>query len=72
MIIVFLKSSNDDFFVYCNGVAFVNELNDGGNDKFGTLKDDSSEKSILMKNFFDFGFSFVYRVRVNENFNEVR
>lgn len=67
-----LKSSNDDPLVHCNGVAFVNELNDGGNDKSGTLKDDSSEKSTLMKNFFDFGLSSVYRARVNENLNEVR
>ena len=67
-----LKSLNDDPLLHCNGVAFVNELNDGGNDKSGTLKDDSSEKSTLMKNFFDFGLSSVYRARVNENLNEVR
>lgn len=67
-----LKSLNDDPLLHCNGVAFVNELNDGGNDKSGTLKDDSSEKSTLMKNFFDFGLSSIYRARVNENHNEVR
>ena len=67
-----LKSLNDDPLLHCNGVAFVNELNDGGNDKSGTLKDDSSEKSTLMKNFFDFGLSSVYRARVNETLNEVR
>lgn len=67
-----LKSLNDDPLLHCNGVAFVNELNDGGNDKSGTLKDDSSEKSTLMKNFYDFGRSLVYRARVNETHNEVR
>lgn len=67
-----LKSLNDDPFLHCNGVGFVNELNDGGNDKSGTLRDDSSEKSTLMKNFFDSGLSAVYRARVNENLNEVR
>lgn len=71
MIIVLLKLLNDDFFLYCNGVVFVNELNDGGNDKFGMLKDDSSEKLILMKNFYDLGCSFVYRVIVNKIYNEV-
>ena len=65
-----LKSLNEDPLLHCNGVAFVNELNDGGNDKSGTLRDDSSEKSTLMKNFFDFGLSSVYRARVNDN--EVR
>lgn len=67
-----LKSLNDDPLLHCNGVAFINELNDGGNDKSGTLKDDSSEKSTLMKNFFDSGMSAVYRARVDEASNEVR
>lgn len=67
-----LKSLNDDPLLHCNGVAFVNELNDGGNDKSGTLKDDSSEKSTLMKNFYDLGRSLVYRAIVNETHKEVR
>ena len=67
-----MKSVNDDPFLHCGGVGFVNELNDGGNDKSGTLRDDSSEKSTLMKNFFDSGMSAVYRARVNESQNEVR
>lgn len=67
-----LKTLNEDPLLHCNGVAFVNELNDGGNDKSGSLRDDSSDKSTVLKQFHDFGLGTVYRACLNENVNEVR
>ena len=67
-----LKSLNEDPLLHCSGVAFVNELNDGGSDKSSALKDDSGEMSTAMKNFHDSGLNTVYRAQVKRGSNDVR
>ena len=67
-----LKSLNEDPLLHCGGVAFVNELNDGGSDKSSALKDNSGEMSTAMKNFHDSGLNTVYRAQVQHGSNVVR